>query len=60
MTEAMRIAVDTTEPVFTIHAIDGRDHPESRRNLERADMLCFFIKHAPMEVVLEACGGSHQ
>jgi transposase len=33
--------------------------PVLRRNLRRRDLRAFFEKQPPVEVVLEACGGSH-
>jgi transposase len=59
MTEIKRIAIDTSKAVFTVHAIDKQDRPVIRRNIRRAELVGFFAKQAPTEVVLEACGGSH-
>ena len=54
-----RIAIDTSKHVFTIHGIDEQERPILRRELRRAQVEAFFVKQAPTEVVLEACGGSH-
>jgi transposase len=59
MVEIKRISVDTSKAVFTVHAVDQRDHPIIRRDLKRAGLVDFFAKQAPTEIVLEACGGSH-
>ena len=57
--ELKRIAIDTSKAVFTLHGIDGQDRPVLRRNLGRLAFDAFFAKLAPVEVALEACGGSH-
>jgi len=59
MTEITRIAIDTSKAVFTLHGVDATDRPVLRRNLRRRELLTFFEKLPPAEVVLEACGGSH-
>ncbi len=59
MTEITRIAVDTSKSVFTLHAVDAGGRAVFRRNLNRNQFQSFFEKQAPVEVVLEACGGSH-
>ena len=59
MNEITRIAIDTSKSVFTLHGVDAAGRPVLRRNLRRQDMPAFFEKLPPVEVVLEACGGSH-
>ena len=59
MTEITRIAIDTSKSVFTLHGVDGAGRAVLRRNLRRRDLLPFFERLPPIEVVLEACGGSH-
>jgi len=59
MTEITRVAIDTSKSVFTLHAVDGRDRPVLRRNLRRQDLVSFFAKLPPVDVAMEACGGSH-
>jgi transposase len=59
MTEITRIAIDTSKSVFTLHGVDGTGHAVLRRNLRRRELLAFFERLPPVEVVLEACGGSH-
>jgi len=59
MTEIKRIAIDTSKSVFTLHGVDDAGRPVVRRNLRRRELLAFFEKLPPVEVVLEACGGSH-
>jgi transposase len=57
--EIKRIAVDTSKHVFTLVAVDDRGQAVLRRELKRHQVEPFFKKQAPVEVVLEACGGSH-
>lgn len=59
MTQYKRVAIDTSKAVFTLHCIDASDRAVLRLNLRRPQLIPFFKKLAPMEVVLEACGGSH-
>ena len=59
MTEIKRIAIDTSKSVFTLHGVDDAGRPVVRRNLRRRELLAFFEKLPPVEVALEACGGSH-
>ena len=59
MNEITRIAIDTSKSVFTLHGTDANGRAVLRRNLRRQDMVPFFDRRAPMEMVLEACGGSH-
>jgi transposase len=55
----MRIAIDTSKHVFTLHGVDELERPALRRELRRSQMEAFFGKQEATEVVLEACGGSH-
>jgi len=41
------------------NAVDISGQPVLRRNLRRRELLAFFEKLAPVEMVLEARGGSH-
>ena len=59
MTEITRIAIDTSKSVFTLHGVDGAGRAVLRRNLRRRELLRFFDGLPPVEVALEACGGSH-
>ena len=59
MTEITRVAVDTSKYVFTLHGVDASGRPVLRQNLRRERLLAFLAKLAPMEIALEACGGSH-
>ena len=59
MTEIKRIAIDTSKSVFTLHGVDDAGRPVLRRNLRRGELLRFFERLPPVEVVLEACGASH-
>jgi len=59
MSEIKRIAIDTSKSVFTLYAVDGGERAVWRGNLRRREVLNFFARQPPVEVVLEACGGSH-
>jgi transposase len=59
MTEITRIAIDTSKSVFTLHAVDEKGRAVVRRNLRRQQVVPFFTDSPPVEVVMEACGGSH-
>jgi transposase len=59
MNQITRIAIDTSKSVFTLHGVDAGGAPVLRRNLRRWELQAFFEKLPPVEVVLEACGGSH-
>src|SRR5271165_5009243 len=59
MTEITRVSVDTSKSVFTLHGVDAQYRPVLRRNLKRSEFVAFFEKLAPVEVAMEACGGSH-
>ena len=59
MNEISRIAIDTSKSVFTLHGTDADGRAVLRRNLRRQEMVPFFARRPPLEVVLEACGGSH-
>jgi transposase len=58
--ELKRIAIDTSKHVFTLHGVDAHERPMLRRELRRGQVESFFSKQEATEVVLEACGGSHQ
>jgi transposase len=59
MSEITRVAIDPSKSVFTLHGVDGQGRVVLRRNLRRQDLVRFFAKLAPVDVALEACGGSH-
>jgi transposase len=59
MTEITRVAMDTSKSVFTIHAVDAQRRPVVRRNVRRREVVPYFETLPPVEVVMEACGGSH-
>src|ERR1700752_4681398 len=59
MTDIRRIAIDTSKSVFTLHGVDDAGRAVLRRNVRRGELLRFFTRLPPVEVVLEACGGSH-
>jgi transposase len=57
--EIIRIGVDTSKHVFTLHGVDAGGHAVLRRNLSRGQFEAFFAKLSPSDVALEACGASH-
>lgn len=59
MTEITRIAIDTSKSAFTLHGVDAQGQRRLRRNLRRSEVVAFFERQPAVEVVLEACGGSH-
>jgi transposase len=59
MNEITRIAIDTSKSVFTVHGTDAAGRALVRRNLRRRELIGFFAKLPPLEVAMEACGGSH-
>ena len=59
MSHIKRIAIDTSKSVFTLHGVDASGRAVLRRNLRRRGLLRYFEKLPPLEVALEACGGSH-
>jgi transposase len=59
MTDITRISIDTSKSVFTLYAVNAAGVRVFRRNLRRQQFLSFFEKLPPVEVVMEACGGSH-
>jgi transposase len=59
MEEITRVAIDTSKSVFTLHGVDGAGRAVLRRNVRRQDLVRFFERLAPIDVALEACGGSH-
>ncbi len=54
MNEIMRIAVDTSKNVFTLHGVDAEGRMVLRRNLRRPEMERFSERHPRFEVVLDA------
>jgi len=59
VSEIIRVAIDTSKSVFTVHGVDAQSRPVVRRNIRRSELVAFFSKLAPTDVVMEACGGSH-
>ncbi len=57
--EFMRIGVDTSKHVFTLHGVDASGAAGLRRDLRRGAFEAYMAKLAPTEVALEACGGAH-
>jgi transposase len=59
MKEITRIAIDTSKSVFTVHGTDAAGRAVWRRIRRRREFIGFFEKLSPLEVAMEACGGSH-
>jgi transposase len=59
MSKITRIAIDTSKSVFTLHGTDEAGQVVLRRNVGRRALVKFFAKLPSVEVVMEACGGSH-
>ena len=57
--QVSRIGVDTSKHVFTLHGVDASGTAVLRRDLRRPAFEAFMAKLPPIEVALEACGGSH-
>ena len=59
MTEIKRIAIDTSKSVFTLHAVDDAGRAGVAAQSAAARTAAVFQQLGPLEVALEACGGSH-
>ena len=59
MREITRVAIDTSKSVFTLHGVNADSCVVLRRNLRRQALVGFFTKLGPIDIALEACGGSH-
>jgi len=59
MSKVTRIGIDTSKSVFTLHGTDEAGEVVLRRNLGRGALVRFFAKLPPVEIAMEACGGSH-
>ncbi len=59
MSHITRIGIDTSKAVFTLHCVDDTGRAVLQTNLRRAQMVVFFKKLPPTEIVMEACGSSH-
>src|SRR6185312_11720509 len=59
MEEITRISIDTSKHVFTLHGSDREGRAVLRRNVRRHEVVRYFEKMKPLEVAMEACGGSH-
>jgi transposase len=57
--ELIRIGVDTSKSVFTLHGVDASGHAVLRKEMRRSGVVAFFRKQPAVAVCLEACGGSH-
>jgi transposase len=51
--------MDTSKHNFQLHGVNAAEQPVLRRNLRRRDIVAFFAKLDPVEVAIEARGGSH-
>ncbi len=59
MEQISRIGMDTSKHNFQLHGVNAAEQPVLRRKLRRRDVVAFFAKLDPVEVAIEACGGSH-
>lgn len=59
MEQIIRIGMDTSKSVFQLHGVDASEHACLLRKLRRRGVVPFFAKLEPVQVGLEACGGSH-
>jgi len=59
MSHFTRIGIDTSKAIFTLHCVDDTGRAVLQTNLRRAQMVAFFKKLPPTEIVMEACGSSH-
>ena len=59
MGDPIRIFIDTSKSVYQLHGVDAAEKVVVRRQLRRGQLLAYFEALAPLEVGLEACGGSH-
>jgi len=59
MNELSRIGVDTSKSWFALHGVNRAGEVVLRKNLRRGQLLALFRDLPPVEVALEACGGSH-
>ncbi|MEO0932005.1 MAG: IS110 family transposase [Pseudomonadota bacterium] len=59
MGDVIRIGMDTSKSVFQLHGVDASEEVVFRKKLSRRAMISFFSKLAPVEIGIEACGGSH-
>ena len=56
---ATTVAVDLAKDVFELAFADAEDHLVQRRRLSRSAFAAVFDNHAPLRVVMEACGSAH-
>lgn len=59
MSTSMTVAVDLSKQVFHVVLVDGRYQEVGKRMLRRSQVLSYFARLAPCQVVMEACGASH-
>jgi transposase len=50
----LRIGIDTSKAVFTLHGVDQHEGPISRRTLSRKPFIAFASKREPTLLALEA------
>src|SRR3984885_6477590 len=58
MSHFTRIGIDTSKAVFTLHCVDDTGRAVLQTNLRRAQMVAFFKKLPPTEIVMEVCGSA--
>jgi transposase len=53
------IGIDLAKSVFQIHGVNSHGQAVLRRQLDRSQMLTFFVKLEPCLIGMEACGNAH-
>jgi transposase len=59
MSEIIRIGVDLSKSVFTLHGIDREEHCQLRKSLQWPEFLSFFTNFPATRVGMEAGSGAH-
>lgn len=59
MSEVIKVGVDLSKQVNHVVGIDARGREAWKKKVRRGQMLSFFAKLAPCQVVMEACAGAH-
>ncbi len=58
-TNVTTIAVDLAKSVFQLSFADDEQHIVQRKRLTRAQFIRELTEHAPVHLVMEACGTAH-
>lgn len=57
--QTMHIGLDLAKSVFVVYGVDARGRCRLRRQLRRAEVLCFFANVGPCLVGMESGSGAH-